>query len=481
MDDKFDDPLRGLALRQPPSNKQAEAALLGAIMANAKACHVVVEFLRPDHFAEPAHGRIFGEQARRILAGGVADAIAMKNWWDTDPDAPALGGFSYLAHLTAAMVSPLLAKEYATAIRDSWVRRELIEAGADVVDAGFDQGSSPEEAVASAIAQLDRVLQPNNATRLKSLDSAMDDAIAAADAAAKRNGPAGVSTGFPSIDAALGGLEPSTLIVLAGRPGMGKSALGWQVAINVARTGIGVLVISLEMSATELGRRALSSLSGVSIGTMKHGIMNLDQSSAVVRARQEMHGLPMTIEDGGGLNSSMINIKARNARRRHGLGMIVVDHLHIIMPDAADARQGPTHAIGQISASMKRLAKEMECPVLLLAQLNRAVESRDDKRPGLGDLRQSGGIEQDADAVMFIYRPEYYLKTEPERRDGETAEKFRARVRDFHDNVGKQAGRAELILAKVRDGETGIIHLNFHGPTTSFQDAHTVPDQPMGV
>lgn len=299
--------------------------------------------------------------------------------------------------------------------------------------------------------------------------------------AAKREGPAGVSTSFRSIDTMLGGLEDGTLTVLAGRPGMGKSALGWQIAINVARQSIGVLAVFLEMSATELGRRALSAASGVPIVTIKRGTMTTDQASAMVRARRETHDLPLTIEDAGGPTSGMISLKAKAARRRHGLGLIMIDHLHIVAPDAADARQGPTHAVGQISSAMKRLAKEMNCPVLLLAQLNRAVEVRDDKRPGLGDLRQSGGIEQDADAVMFVYRSEYYMKAEPDRREAETPEKYNARVRDFRAALAKQAGTAELIVAKVRDGETGTISLGFHGPTTSFNEPLPTPARQDGA
>lgn len=467
--------LLGLSLRQVPQNLLAEQSLLGGIMVSSKNFYAVAEFLRPEHFSDALNGRIFAEQSRRILAGGIADAVSLKTWFDSDPDVAAAGGVDFLTGLIASYVGPGTAGPYGRAIHDSYIRRELIAAGEEVVNSAFDQTITASEAVTTAITKLDAAYQPGITTRASSLDDAMDAAIAAADEAARCNGPSGTSIGFPSIDKMLGGLEDGTLTVLAGRPGMGKSALGWQMAINAARQGIGVLAVSLEMSATELGRRALAAASGVPIVTMKRGTMTTDQASAIVRARREMQDLPLTIEDAGGLTSGMISLKAKAARRRHGLGLIMIDHLHIVAPDAADARQGPTHAVGQISAAMKRLAKEMNCPVLLLAQLNRAVEARDDKRPGLGDLRQSGGIEQDADAVMFVYRPEYYMKAEPARREAETPEKFNARVRDSRAALAKQAGTAELIVAKVRDGETGTISLGFHGPTTSFNDPLPTP------
>ena len=456
--------------RAAPQNAMAEQSVIGGIMSNSKNLHGVADFLRPDHFANAMHGRIFGEQRRLIMAGGIADAVTLRGWFEADPDAAAAGGFAYLSVLIKEYVGPGTTVPYARVIVDTWTRRELIATGEDMTDSAFDLEHDAAEAAVAAIARIDATIQPEGAARATSLDQAMDAAIAAADAASKRDGPAGISTGFPSIDTALGGLEPGTLTVLAGRPGMGKSALGWQVALHTARQGVGVLVVSLEMSAVELGRRALSAASGVPVVALKNGTLSASQADAIMRARHELADLPLVIEDSGGLTAAQIMMKARSARRRHSLGLVMVDHLHIMAAEAADARQGPTHAIGAASAAMKRMAKDMACPVLLLAQLSRAVESRDDKRPGLSDLRQSGGIEQDADAVMFVYRPEYYLKTEPERREGESLEKFRIRSQEFQDARDRQAGRAELIVAKVRDGDTGTVNLEFHGPTTSFRD-----------
>ena len=251
---------------------------------------------------------------------------------------------------------------------------------------------------------------------------------------------------------------------------MGKSAMGFQWALAVARAGIGTLAISLEMSAAELGRRALSAAAGVPVMTIKRGRVTSWQAAAVLTARKELAGLPMTIEDGGGLTAAQIDIACRRAHRKHGLGLIMIDHLHIVRPEDGDARNGGTWAIGRISGAMKRLAKKHRCPVLLLAQLSRNLESRDDKRPTLPDLRQAGEIEQDADTVSFVYRPEYYLGNQPEGSNGEGPDKVAIKVQQWEQKKRELAGKAELIIAKVRDGEAGTVPLTFNGAMTSFSE-----------
>ena len=265
--------------------------------------------------------------------------------------------------------------------------------------------------------------------------------------------------------------HPSSLYVTDGYIVTHNSALGWQWAIAAARQGIGVLAVSLEMSAVQLGRRALSVTANVPLWKLKRGRHQLD-AEALMRAQKELAGLPLSIEDGAGFTPAVITMKARAAHKRHGLGLIMVDHLHIVRPEDADMRLGPTHATGVVSLAMKRMAKEFRCPVLLLAQLSRAVEGRDDRRPTLPDLRQSGSIEQDADTASFIYRPEYHLpKSAPERKDGETSEKHQSRVKDWYDAKDRLAGKAELIIDKVRDGAACSIPLRFDGQTTSFAEA----------
>ena len=456
--------------RQPPANLEAEQAFLGAMLANNKGYHAVAPFLRPHHFADPLHSRIYAEAERRILAGRIADAVAMMQWYEADP-ARAEAGPGYLPKLVGATVGITNAKEYARTIFDHWQRRAMVEAAEEMLAGAYGQDGAPGELVARSLAALESVFAGEEERPAVALAEAMDAAMKAADEAARREGPAGVSTGFTSIDERIGGLEDGTLHVLGGRPSMGKSALGWQIAINVARGGAGVLAVSLEMGAVELGRRALAAAAGVPIWLLKRGGMHQGDFERLVETRKELGALPLSIHDGAGLTAAQIDLKARTAKRKHGLGLILIDHLHIVRPEDRDVRQGATWAVGRLSGAMKAMAKQHRCPVLLLAQLNRQVEGRDDKRPGLADLRQTGDIEQDADSVSLLYRAEYYLHGEPEQREGEGAEKFERRIAEWHDRRARAAGKAELIVAKVRDGEPGTVPLLFRASTASFAEA----------
>ena len=453
-------------------------------MANNRALNAVIEFLKPQHFADPVHGRIFRECARRILAGGIADPISLRSWFEGDPDLSQVGGVGYLAKLLGAMVGIINAPEYAKVIYDAWMRREIIGVAEDLANTAYSPGDAgPADAfLPSFIARLDAVSAGADETRQAvSLDGAMDAALQAAEQALRQGRPAGTSTGMPAVDRSLGGLERQALIVLAGRPGMGKSALGLQWALHAARDAKaaqergepkrGVLIVSLEMSGEQIGRRVLAAAARIAVTTMKHGALCQGEFDRLTRARRELHGLPLSIEDSAGMSIGLIRLKARLAARRHGLGLVVVDHLHIVKPEEADARHGATQSIGKISNSLKRLAKEFDVPVLALAQLNRGLESRDDKRPTLADLRQSGEIEQDGDAIIFIYRPEYYhSKSDPERQRGESQAAYSDRVIAEQEQHARVHGKAELILAKVRDGSPTTIGLRFDGATTSFTE-----------
>lgn len=464
----------GSFIRRPPVNLEAEQALLGAILANAKAYHLVAPFLKSAHFADPLHGRIFEACEKRIISGRLADAVSLRLWATNDPDAAGIAedelGQGYLAQLVAATVGIVQAKEYGLAIVDAWQRRQLIEVGEEIVAGAFGNDRDPSDIVTASLAMIESAFESVVERRAVSLDTAMDDAIAGAEQASREEKPLGISTGFASIDERIEGLEPGTLHVLAGRPGMGKSALGWQMAVAAARGGHGVLAVSLEMTAKELGRRALAAASGMSVREIKRGWVGHGGAELLVRARKELAGLPLTIEDGSGLTAQQIDLCVRSAKRKHGLELVLIDHLHIVRPEDRDVRQGATWAVGRISGAMKRMAKQHRCAVLLLAQLNRQVEGRDDKRPGLADLRQAGDIEQDADTVSLLYRPEYYMGNSPERRDGEGAEKFEKRLAEWHDRKARVRGKADLIVAKVRDGEPGTVPLNFHAETTSFSE-----------
>lgn len=458
-----------LSTRLPPSNVQAEQALLGALLANNKTLDRVAPFLRSEHFADPIHGRIFAEIGRMVQAGRLASAVTLKAALGDAGVLEEVGGVSYLAQLiTANIGGTVAAREYGQAIFDAAQARELIDIGAEFVN-GLYGGASPAELASRIVAAIDQATRANQIGHAVTLDAAMDDALAAMERA--RSGEtSGISTGFRCLNDRLGGLEPGQVYVLAGRPGMGKSALGHRIAVNAARAGVGVLELSLEMSARQLGQRTLSVASGVPLMAIKRGTISNDDGQRLVVARRELHGLPLTIDDAGGQTPAMIGAKAREAKRRHGLGLLMIDHLNLMRAEAEDAKHGGTWAVGRASNAVLQIAKDCACPVLLLAQLNRGVEGRDDKRPMLADLRQAGDVEQDAYAVGFVYRPEYYLSSEPERKESENDDRFAARRQDWHDRRAAAAGVAEVIWGKVRDGEAGTDRLRFEASTAAFSE-----------
>jgi replicative DNA helicase len=459
---------------EEPSALDAERAIIGGLMMNPKNLDRVIDIVRPEHFRYPVHARIFAEQVKRITNGGVADPLSLDDWFRSDPDAAAVGGRAFLLELATSCAAPIGLKDYAKGVVECWERRQLIAATHDLREVAYDRQTDVRTGIGGILRDLDEALTSQEVRKTLSLDEAIDLALASAEAAYKRQGPAGLSTGFPSIDEAIGGLGDDQLIVLAGRPSMGKSGLGWQMAIAAARQGVGVYVASLEMSGEELGRRALSAASGVPVNVIKKGKFHDDirQSAAIVRAQKERRGLPLSIDDGPNQNIGQIETRARQAHRRHGLGLIMVDHLNIVPVEDRDLKAGATWAVGRVSGAMKRLAKTYHCPVLLLAQLNRGPEVREDKRPVLSDLRQAGDIEQDADVVAFVYRAEYYLpKSTPEKGNRESSADYQKRIENYLQMKEEMAGKAELILAKVRDDATCIVPLTFHGPTTSFGEA----------
>lgn len=473
-------PLMGLAMRLPPHNLQAEQALLGAIMANNKAYHAVADFLRPEHFADSVHATLYRSLADKISGGGVGDAVWLAGRYANSPVLEEVGGAGYIAQLLSCMVGIINAAEYARAIADAWSRRELISVGEDLVNQAFDGSFDVPAIVDDAIKGIEAsTVSSTTRQPMVSMNDAMDEAIARAERAALGQGRGGTLTGFPSLDRVYNGMLPGTLHILAARPGMGKSALGWQIAINVGlacRDGAspgGVFVQSLEMGAGELGERALSAFGAIPGDVLQRGEHQFHRSSLAM-AREELADLPLLIDETAALNMQQIAMRAREAHRKFGgLSLVLVDHLHIIAHDVDGARRGDgaTQAIGVISRGLKKLSKDLRCPVLALAQLSRAVEGREDKRPTLPDLRQSGDIEQDADSVVFLYRPEYYLpKDAPEQKAGETLATWQARVRDYDEQKSRLYGKAEAIFDKVRGGRPQLVRLKWEAETTHFVD-----------
>ncbi len=491
--------LLGLSQRLPPSNLQAEQALLGALLGNNRAYERVSEFLAPEHFADPLHGRIFAAIARRIEAGQLADAVTLKAEFEHSGVLEEVGGTAYLAQLVTAMVGIINAGEYGRVVHDAWLRRQLIDVGETVVNRAF--GSAEEELDAKdqleAAEQALFDLAKDNGTGggFVAFSNALTQAVEAAERAlARGSGVAGLSTGLTTLDKRLGGLHGSDLIILAGRPGMGKTALATKIAFGAAREVLreareadpnavprgGVAVFSLEMSAEQLATRLLSEEARVSGDRIRRGDIGEREMGEFIRASRELQSLPIWIDDTPAITLSALRTRCRRLQRTRGLDMIVVDYLQLMRPSPGTKPESRVLEISQITQGLKAIAKELSVPVLALSQLSRAVESREDKRPQLSDLRESGSIEQDADVVMFIYRDEYYLaQREPKptaiegRDEADRLSKFEAAHDAWKSRMGEAHNRADLIIAKQRHGPTGTLPLFFEAEFTRFGDLDT--------
>ncbi|MCS6931594.1 MAG: replicative DNA helicase [Acetobacteraceae bacterium] len=492
--------LLGLSQRLPPANLQAEQALLGAILANNRAYERVSEFLAPEHFADPVHGRIYAAIARRIEAGQLADAVTLKAEFEHSGLLEEVGGTAYLAQLLTAMVGVINAGEYGRVIHDAWLRRQLIEIGETVVNRAF---GGPGEEVLDAREQLEAAeqalfeLSKENAAQggFIGFERALQQAVEAAERAFTRGaGVSGLSTGLRSLDERLGGLHPSDLVILAGRPGMGKTALATKIAFGAARAILreareadpnavpkgGVAVFSLEMSAEQLATRLLAEESRVSGDRIRRGEIGQKEFDRFLEVSRELQALPIFIDDTPAITLSALRTRCRRLKRTKGLDLIVVDYLQLMRPSPGTRPESRVLEISQITQGLKAIAKELSVPVLALSQLSRAVESREDKRPQLADLRESGSIEQDADVVLFIYRDEYYLaQREPKpaaiegRDEADRMAKFEAAHDAWKQRMAEAHNRADLIIAKQRHGPTGTVPLFFEAEFTRFADLDT--------
>jgi replicative DNA helicase len=480
------------AFREPPHNLEAEQALLGAILVNNRSYERVSEFLRPEHFADPVHGRIFASCAKLIDRGQIATPVTLKGLFDQDEALAEVGGAQYLVKLAASVVTVINAADYGREIRDCYLRRELIEIGEAVVNDAFDRDldTAAQELIEKAENQLFTLAETGEGENgLKELKLALMESVAQAEAAYKRDGGlAGYSTGLIDIDNLLGGLHPSDLLILAARPAMGKSTLASNIAFHIATASMDdpetppqpVAFFSLEMSAEQLATRILSERTGIASEKLRRGQLDNEDFGKLVEASQDLERAPMFIDDTPAIPISTLRTRARRLKRQHGLALIVVDYLQLMRPAPGARIDNRVQEISAISQGLKAIAKELDVPVLALSQLSRAVEQREDKRPVLADLRESGSIEQDADIVMFIYREDYYLqKAEPIQRIEEDAQKFHDRYDAWKERCEKAHGKAEVIISKQRHGPTGVVTLHFDGSTTKFTnyvaDDH-VPD-----
>lgn len=462
--------------RVVPHNLEAEQALLGALLVDNRAIERVGDILEPEHFYAPQHQRIFSAIRTLIERGQTADPVTLKSFFEADTGLEQVGGAQYLTDLAASVISVINAGDYAKALYDLYLRRSLITIGEDVVNDAFELNIDRNafDCLESAEGQLFQLAESGQTQGgFQSMRDAVNTAIELAEKAFNSDGHVtGVTTGLTDMDKKLGGFQPSDLIILAGRPSMGKTALATNMAMRAAKAyaetggqeGGVIGFFSLEMSADQLATRILADLAEISGDRIRRGDVTKEEFRQFAEASARLAQFPLYIDDTPALSIGAVRTRARRLQRQHGLNMIVVDYLQLLRGTGSKQSENRVNEISEITRGLKAIAKELDIPVIALSQLSRAVESRDDKRPQLSDLRESGSIEQDADVVMFVYREEYYV--ERMKPDESELEKFEAWQRKM-DSVHQVA---ECIVAKQRHGPIGPVKLHFEGRFTRFSD-----------
>ena len=419
--------------RAAPHNVEAEQALLGAILVNNEAFYRVSDFLEPPHFFEPIHAKIFELAASLIRAGKVASPVTLKTFLPADLDVAGLTASQYLARLAAEATTVINAEDYGRTIYDLALRRELILIGEDMVNVAYDApvDLAPRDQIEDAERRLYELAETGRYDGgFRGFATALTTAVDMAARAYQRDGKlSGLATGLVDIDRMMGGLQASDLVILAGRPGMGKTALATNMAYNIANAWRGevrpdgrtetvnggiVGFFSLEMSAEQLATRIISEQTEIPSYRIRRGEIDPSEFDRIAQMAREMETLPLYIDETGGLSIAQLTARARRLKRQRGLDLLVVDYMQLIR-SSRRAHEGRVQEVTEITTGLKALAKELGVPILALSQLSRQVENRDDKRPQLSDLRESGSIEQDADMVMFVFREEYYLKNKEPR------------------------------------------------------------------
>jgi replicative DNA helicase len=466
--------------REVPHNIEAEQALLGAILINNEAMDRVSSFLEPAHFFDPLHGQIFETAGKMIQAGKQATPITLKTFFDSaEPIDEHLTVPQYLGRLAANATSIINAHDYGRTVYDLAVRRSLIVLGEDIVNSAYDAPIDfpPDSQIQEAETRLyDLAERGKYGQGFMSFGAALTHAIDMANAAYERDGHlSGLATGLSDLDNKMGGLQSSDLIILAGRPSMGKTALVTNIAYNVAKAyrsetqqdgtektidGGRVGFFSLEMSAEQLATRILSEQAEVASEKIRRGMITEDEFRKLVAVSQEMSRAPLYIDQTGGISIAQLAARARKLKRQKGLDLLIVDYLQLL---SGSSKKGDNRVqeITEITTGLKALAKELAVPIVALSQLSRQVEQREDKRPQLSDLRESGSIEQDADVVMFVFREEYYVERQKPREG--TAE-----FNDWQTQMMAVSGKAEVIIGKQRHGPVGAVQLAFESQYTRF-------------
>ncbi|PXA92991.1 replicative DNA helicase [Caulobacter sp. D4A] len=464
-----------------PHNLEAEQALLGVLLYDNSAYERLTDSLQGRHFYEPFHQRLFSSIETHIRKGQLAEPILLADEFKHDTAFQELGGIRYLADLVDRAPPAANVGDYARAVFDLALRRDLIRIGGEIAAAAHGHGDEKRPArdqIESAEQQLYTLAESGTASSgFVSFGDALRGAVEmTAEAFQRDGGMSGLASDLIDLDQKIGGLHPSDLIVLAGRPSMGKTALATNIAFNVAKkyawepqpdgsrktvSGGVVAFYSLEMSAEQLALRMLADASGVSGDKLRKGEIDASEFGRVRDAAMELQEAPLYIDATGGISIAKLTARARRLKRQVGLDLVVVDYLQLVTGSDLGSNASRVQEVSQITMGLKALAKELACPVIALSQLSRQVESREDKRPQLSDLRESGSIEQDADMVWFVFRESYYVgRAEP--REG-TPEHL-----TWQEEMDKLQGLAEVIIAKQRHGPIGTVRLSFNSDTTRF-------------
>ena len=467
--------------RSAPHNIEAEQALLGAILVNNEAFYRVSDFLNPEHFFEPIHQKIYQLARDLVRAGKVATPVTLKTFLDANIDIGGLTVSQYLARLAAEATTIINAEDYGRNVYDLFIRRSLILLGEDMVNVAFDApvDSAPRAQIEDAEKKLFELAETGRYDGgFQRFSQALTSAIDMAAHAFQRDGKlSGIATGLDDLDRMMGGLQSSDLIIVAGRPGMGKTALATNIAYNVAKAWRGevkpdghmatvnggvVGFFSLEMSAEQLATRIIAEQTGIPSNQIRRGGISEAEFEKIKDYSIELQHLPLYVDETGGISIAQLAARARRLKRQRGLDFLVIDYLQLLTGSNKRSSENRVQEITEITTRLKALAKELNVPVMALSQLSRQVESRDDKRPQLSDLRESGSIEQDADVVMFVYREEYYhqMRKPPEGN--------REKFAEWLAEADKVHGTAEVIIGKQRHGPTGTVELQFDGAVTRF-------------
>ena len=459
-------------LNNSPQNLEAEQTVLGSILISNEIYDEITD-INEDYFYNPINKKIYKIIHDFMQKGLLANPITLKNFFSNEDELNDIGGSEYLIKLTKFSTSKLQIKYYANLLHDLKIRRNLIDISRETLDESLNKSSeiSAEQIIEQAEKKLFDIAERGkfNKSYVEFKDALVQTIAMASSAYKNDEGIVGVPSGLRDLDDRLGGLHKQDLIIIAGRPSMGKTALATNIAFNAAKIinkrekKSSIIFFSLEMSSEQLSTRILSEQSRIKSNDIRRGKINQDDFEKFIEASKKLENLPLFIDDTPAITISTLSNRARRIKRLHGLDLIVVDYIQL-MRSGNYKNEGRVQEVAEITQGLKALAKELDVPVVALSQLSRAVEQRDDKKPQLSDLRESGSIEQDADVVMFVYREEYYLeKLEPRVGTAEHVE--------WQEKMSLVHNLAELIIGKQRHGPTGIIRLEFESSFTKFKDS----------